>query len=169
MVVADECKVQREPNKYYRWNSRGQTPVVKVDRKKGDAVSFYGGLSYKNKQVIGHITYGRQNSKETCLFLEEIKKTYKGKGKVLIVWDGASHHFGEVNQWLKDNPGVVELTNFPPYCPDLNPQEHVWKAMRANLLQVQHQYSYQDLIDRACRFLRTQTFDYQFPFTADLI
>lgn len=177
MVVADECKIQREPNPFYRWHTKGQTPVVKVDRKKGDAISFYGGLSLTTKREIAYLTTEHQTSQETCFFLDEIKKTYaekqksrgKRKRKVLLIWDGAMHHHGKVQQWLTHNPGVVELWNFPAYCPDLNPQEHVWKAMRADLATIVHQVPYRQLIDRACRFLLTKTFDYDFGITADLI
>jgi len=168
VVVADECKIQREPNAFYRWSSKGQTPIVKVDRKKGDAVSFYGGLSLKTKQEVAYLTTAHQTSQETCYFLDAIKKRYRGKGKVLLVWDGAMHHMGAVKGWLIRNPGVVELWKFPPYCPDLNPQEHVWKALREELARIVHRVTYTQLIDRACRFLNTRTFDYDFGVTADL-
>ncbi len=169
MVVADECKIQREPNRFYRWNGKGQTPIIKVDRKKGDAVSFYAGLSLKTKREVAYLTKERQTGHETCFFLNEIKKNYQGKGTVLLVWDGARHHMGEVKGWLQKNPGVVELFNFPPYCPDINPQEHVWKALRAELATIVHRVPYTQLIDRACRFLLTKTFDYDFGITAGLI
>lgn len=167
-MVADECKIQREPNPFYRWNIKGNTPVVKVDRKKGEAVSFYAGLSLNTKQEIAYLTKEHQTSRETCFFLDEIKRRYQGKGKVLLVWDGAMHHMGKVKNWLTKNPGVVELFKFPPYCPDLNPQEHVWKTLRAELATIVHSVTYEQLIDRACRFLNTNTFDYDFGVTADL-
>lgn len=169
MVVADECKIQREPNRFYRWSPRGKTPIIKVDRKKGEATSFYGGLSLTTKQEIAYLTTKHQTSQETCRFLDEIKRNYAGKGKVLLVWDGAMHHRGEVKDWLIKNPGVVELWNFPAYCPDLNPQEHVWKAMRTELATIVHRVTYTQLIDRACRFLNTKTFDYDFGIPAGLI
>lgn len=169
MVVADECKIQREPNRFYRWNTKGQTPIIKVNRKKGDAVSFYGGLSLKTKREIAYLTTEHQTSQETCFFLDEIKKRYQGKGTVLLVWDGARHHMGEVKNWLIRNPGVVELWKFPPYCPDLNPQEHVWKALRAELATIVHRVTYTQLIDRACRFLLTKIFEYDFGISANLM
>lgn len=169
MVVADECKIQREPNRFYRWSKKGQTPIIKVDRKKDDTGSFYAGLSYKDKTLTPYLTYARQTSHETCYFLDEIKKKYEGKGVVLLVWDGAKHHLGEVKDWLERNPGVVELFKFPPYCPDLNPQEHVWKALRAELATIVHTVTYKELIDHACRFLRTTSFDYDFGVAADLL
>lgn len=79
MVVADECKIQREPNPFYRWNTKGVTPVVKVDRKRG-GYSFYGGLSLKTKSQIAYITKENQTAKETCKFLDEIKKSIRPVG-----------------------------------------------------------------------------------------
>lgn len=169
MVVADECKIQKEPNQFYRWNIKSNTPVTKVDRNKDDTVSFYGGLSLKTHQVTAYLTKEHQTAHETCFFLDEIKKQYQGKGKILLVWDGATHHLGEVKDWLVKNPGVVELLKFPPYCPDLNPQEHVWKAMRAELATIVHKVTYTQLIDRACRFLNTRQFNYDFGVPANLI
>lgn len=168
VVVADECKIQREPNAFYRWNATGHTPIVNVDRKKGDAVSFYGGLSLATQREIAYLTNEHQTSRETCCFLETIKKRYYGKGNILLVWDGAMHHMGKVKDWLKRNPGIIELWTFPPYCPDLNPQEHVWKALRAELATMVDQVTYTQLIDRACRFLNTKTFAYDFGIPADL-
>ena len=45
---------------------------------------------------------------------------------------------------------------------NLNPQEHVWKALRKHLAKVAGQYTFKETIDRACRFLRTETFDFAF-------
>lgn len=160
MVVADECRIQEEPNEFYRWSLKRNPPIIKV-RKEKQNVSFYGGLSLKTKKVTAHLC-DWQNSEETCLFLEEIKKKYEGKGTVLLIWDNASWHKSEkIRGWLKDNPGVIELFNFPPYAPELNPQEHVWKALRDELSDVVGVYTFEEVIDRACLFLRINTFDYK--------
>ena len=71
MVVADESKIQQEPNSCYRWNKRGNTPVVKVNRER-KAVSIYGGLSRITKRVITHFCRW-QESVETIAFLNKIK------------------------------------------------------------------------------------------------
>jgi transposase len=50
--------------------------------------------------------------------------------------------------------------NFPPYCPELNPQEHVWKEVRRELSEVIHEFNFQQVVDRACRILLTKKFEY---------
>lgn len=161
MVVADECKLQEEPNPFFRWNQKGQTPIVKILRSK-ESVSFYGGLSLNDKKEIVHLA-SWQNSEETCYFLDELKKKYQNAEKpVLLVWDGASYHKSKmIREWCRDNPGIVELLRFPAYSPDLNPQENVWKALRKNLSEVVHEYTFQEVVDRSCRFLLTGKFDYK--------
>lgn len=126
-------------------------------------MSFYGALSYKSKKEICQISH-KQDSVETIKFLELIKAEYKDQdGVVLLVWDNASWHKSkEVKKWLEENPGVVELMNFPPYSPDLNPQEHVWKEMKREVSKIVGLGDFNQVVDRACRFLNTKRFDYKF-------
>src|ERR1700690_1441481 len=155
-------KLLEEPHAFYRWSVKGKTPVIKTNRShKG--VSFYGGLSLKEKKEICVIVPW-QNSQYTIEFLSAIKQRYNGKGTVLVIWDNVIFHKSkEVKAWLTNNPGVVELLNFPPYSPDLNPQEWVWKALRKHLSKVSHTLTFKQTVDAACRFLNTQKFQYDLP------
>lgn len=168
-MVADECKLQQEPNPIYRWNKKGITPVISVKRNKRKNKSIYGGLSLNLKKVFTHFC-DWQNSDETIRFLEVIKKhwnkqTIKTKKRILLVWDNASwHRSKQVRDWLTDNPGVIELMNFPPYHPELNPQEHVWKAMKQYLARLKRdeQADFDRILVKAKWFLKSKTFDYKF-------
>lgn len=81
---------------------------------------------------------------------------------ILLIWDNASFHKKkEVRKWLTDNPGVVELMNFPTYCPELNPQEHVWKAMKKYLAALRtSEITFKELTDHARKFLKKR-FNYR--------
>jgi hypothetical protein len=49
---------------------------------------------------------------------------------VVVFWDRAPWHRGpEIAKVLRDNPRL-ETIFFPTASPDLNPQEHIWKAAR---------------------------------------
>ena len=49
---------------------------------------------------------------------------------ILLFWDRAPWHRGpKIKAILEANPRL-EIIYFPPGAPDLNPQEHVWKATR---------------------------------------
>ena len=159
----DEVKLQEEPNPYYRWSQRGVTPVDQVTRLRR-SVSFYGGIFQSNGKHLGY-QCDWQNSNETCQFLDQVAKYHRDQRTtrpILLIWDNASWHKSKrVKQWLKDNPGIVKLMNFPPYSPNLNPQEHVWKLLRQHLSTFTETYAFSEIVDKACHFLRTNTFKFK--------
>lgn len=181
MVVTDEMSLVQEHNPYYRWSVKGNTPRVKFIRKRESAQIFFGGLSFRDKQEILHLSKNKKSA-DFIEFLEAIKKRYAEElgqrlqthqewlktqeeyhGLILVVVDGASiHKSKEIKTYLEKNYGIFEFMRFPTYAPETNPQEHIWKALRANLAKVAGKYTFEEILNRACRFLSTNTFEYQF-------
>lgn len=69
---------------------------------------------------------------------------------IILFWDRAPWHRGKpIDKVLEENPRL-EIIFFPTASPDLNPQEHVWKAVRK---EVSHNHVEARLLDLADRFL----------------
>jgi len=53
-------------------------------------------------------------------------------GKILIVVDGARYHFEKkhVQKFYEDNKQRLIVVQLPPYSPNLNPIEQVWKKIK---------------------------------------
>lgn len=169
-MVADECRIQHEPNAVYLWNQKGQTPIIRVNRDKRNHLSIYGGLSIKTKKVIVHYCQ-KQYSQETLKFLEKVKahrkKLYQKTKRslpILLVWDNARWHKSkEIREWLRENPGVLRLLNFPPYSPECNPQEKVWRSLKRYLAKLRlYEYAWPEIVSKTKYFLRNRKFDYRF-------
>lgn len=132
VLVEDESRVQKESGIQSIWFHRGKYPDIKVTGEK-KALSFYGALNVKTGKC--HVMdVPRQISKNTVEFLRRLESCYKGK-RVLLIWDGAPWHRGEVRKYLKretEKKWKLEIMYFPPYSPDFNPQEHVWKETKEN-------------------------------------
>jgi len=129
-LVADECRLEKESGARRIWFPKGKQPIIKVDQNK-EAISFYGALNVITRKEIAYKAL-RQTSEYTVKFLRKLEKIYQGK-KVLLIWDGAPWHRGKVKDYLKEKNKKckLELMYFPPYSPDLNPQEKVWKKAKA--------------------------------------
>jgi len=126
VLVEDEARIQREANAKRIWYPKGEQPEIRVDQKR-EGKSYYGALNVRSGKC--HLReFERQISRNTVQFLEGLEKAYKGK-KVLLLWDGAPWHRGEVKKYLKRTHKKFQLRieYFPPYWPKLNPQERVWK------------------------------------------
>lgn len=132
VLVADECRVEKEVGMKAVWYPAGQYPQVRVDRER-EAVSFYGALNVKTGHCHSWKTHW-QNSRRTVKFLKQLEQHYQRK-RVLLIWDSAPSHFKEVKTYLKgDRAWKLEILPLPPYSPELNPQEHVWKTARQDIL-----------------------------------
>jgi len=97
------------------------------------------------------------NAETSALFLEKILLAYPDE-PILLLWDRAPWHRGpQITAILEANPRL-EIIYFPPGAPDLNPQEHVWKATRR---VISHNHSCKKLDKLADDFedhLSTSTF-----------
>jgi len=141
------------------WAPVGQTPVVKVSPQR-DKVSFYGTLDLVSGEEI--VTQAEtMNSEATVVHLKQILAAYPAK-QILLFWDCTTWHGGAAGkQELAENPRL-EVMKYPPASPDLNPQEHVWKAARAHISHNHDQPKLTGLAERFEHFLRTNKFNHSF-------
>jgi transposase len=64
-------------------------------------------------------------------FLEGLLRRKKHGRKMVVVLDNARwHHARLVRPWLRKHRHAIKLEFLPPYSPDLNPIERVWKLVR---------------------------------------
>ena len=81
---------------------------------------------------------------------------------IILFWDRAPWHRGKpIDKVLEEN-SRLEIIFFPTASPDLNPQEHVWKAVRR---EVSHNHLEVRLPELAVRFfnkLNSSTFKSSF-------
>jgi len=72
---------------------------------------------------------------EKLLLEADTGKTKDGKRKkILLVLDNARYHHAKILQeWLDEMSDMLELFFLPPYSPDLNAIEMLWKKTRRNV------------------------------------
>jgi len=109
------------------WAPTGQTPVIKVAANR-DNTHFYAALNLQTGEEV-LLRSDLMRADVSVLFLQRLLQTYPSQ-PILLLWDRAPWHKGEaIRALLAANPRL-EIVWFPPGCPELNPQEHVWKAVR---------------------------------------
>jgi transposase len=101
------------------------------------------------------------NAEVTAQYLELILEALPGVN-ILLLWDRAPWHFGQpVRDVLEANPRL-EAMLFPVAAPDLNPQEHVWKAARRAISHNHMTPRLPELADKFESHLRSTTFESSF-------
>ncbi len=75
------------------------------------------------------IDFKEHSKKEdVCEFLKEIKSKNPVKN-IVIILDNFRSHRAKVTVDLAEENGI-ELVYLPPYSPDLNPIEFIWKSIK---------------------------------------
>jgi transposase len=159
IVAMDQLKLYFQATLTRVWAPRGQTPVVTVTPQRA-RVHFYGALEVRCGREIA-VTAPEQTTRVTADFIRLLLTLFPHH-HILLLLDRASWHSGpEIDQLLDENPRL-ELLYFPPACPDLNPQEHIWEQAR-DAISHNHTYRcFQSLVDDFDTFLNETPFETNF-------
>ncbi len=136
VLAGDESRLTWEAVIRRCWLPKGERSILKVE-KENVAQSFVGFLDLKSgKPHLFGVPW--QNQREIIKVLRRLGKKYLGK-KICLVWDNAAFHKGKlVREALKTTLRQFFLLAFPPYAPDTNPQEHVWRWGKDQIANWQH-------------------------------
>lgn len=64
-------------------------------------------------------------------FLMRLVRHRKRGHKIILILDNARwHHARQIKPWLKEHREIIQLDFLPPYSPNLNSIERVWKLVR---------------------------------------
>ncbi len=75
------------------------------------------------------INFKKQSKKEdVCEFFKEIKSKNPMKNIVIVLDNFRSHRAQATVNFAEENR--IELVYLPPYSPDLNPIEFIWKSIK---------------------------------------
>jgi len=118
--------------------------------------NFYGALNLQTGQEIA-MRSDLMNAEVSAQYLELCLEANPDV-PILLFWDRAPWHRGKsIDQVLAENPRL-EIIFFPPASPDLNPQEHVWKAVRREVSHNHLETRLPELADRFLNKLNSSTF-----------
>ena len=156
MILAeDEASLYLQATLMRVWALKGQTPVIWSDPSR-EKVCFYGTLNLLTGKVIVTRTE-TMNSVATAQHLQAVLAAYP-QDPLLLLWDRAKWHGGEaVRQVLAAHPRL-EVMKLPVAAPDLNPQEHVWKATRREVSHNHQVVKLPSLADDFEAYLTENTF-----------
>lgn len=130
ILCEDEMLLTQATTTQKVWIPQGTTPAVIETNGTRKNRSIYGFLNLKTGEEHA-FSKERQTMCETAEILSQIRKRYP-KNKILLLWDGAGWHRGSVAQQAITTHDIKQIY-FPPYSPELNPQEHVWKKGRSEV------------------------------------
>jgi transposase len=129
VIFVDESGFELLPGRGRTWAPRGQTPVIKAPTSR-ERVSLIGGLTDTGR-VLSRQHTGSVRGADVVRFVKHLLSQVKGK--LTVVWDGASIHRSALVRTFLAEPSVaarLEVIRLPAYAPELNPAEGVWRLLK---------------------------------------
>ena len=114
------------------WFERGKQRIIKTFGKHR-GVKLVGALNYET----GEIYCEEHESYDAEVFLKFLKNVVlkNPNGKTVIILDNARIHHAKVLQpFIEEKKGFLQLVYLPPYSPELNLIEGLWKWLKEKVI-----------------------------------
>lgn len=122
----DATHPQHNNMPFYGWIYKGETKTIRTNSGRS-RLNLNGALNLEDMQItiLNEATINRHAMMRLILEIEE----HQPRGAILLIMDNARYnHSYELQLFLTDHPRV-QMKYLPPYSPNLNIIERLWKFM----------------------------------------
>ena len=134
LVFIDESGFLLIPSVRKTWGPVGKTPIV-VHRYCHDRISAISGIAVSPKRFRCTLYYqlyeDNIHGEEVAAFFHQLLRQVPGH--LIVLLDNGKIHRGDPVQELLAHTPRLHLVPFPPYAPELNPDEGVWNHLKNTL------------------------------------
>lgn len=147
MWSLDECHFQQHGTRCVMWVPPEDTDPILLHAPTRKSVALFGAVNLRLGQLVTQF-HSAFDGVTFQIFLETLIRHRRSGKRLLVTLDNASyHHAKSLAHFLKTYQHVLKLLFLPPYSPDLNPIERVWKLTRRVCTHNQYFPQFQDLVD----------------------
>lgn len=135
------------------WFEKGKQKIIPTYGKQ-QGIKLMGALNYETGEVFC-IEKKSYNAQDFLYFLEKTLEKYP-TGKIVMILDNARiHHAKLLKNFLKESSARLKLVFLPPYSPDLNLIEGLWKWLKEKVVYNVFYSSIQEIKNNVHCFLST--------------
>ena len=132
MWAIDEVRFQQHGSRCRMWIAPEEKDPVLLHEPTRRSVGYFGGVLLRDGKFVYRREEDKFNAETFLSFLKKLRKAscHSGK-KVVVISDNARYHHAKLHaEWRKDCSKKFDHLFLPPYSPELNPIERVWKLTR---------------------------------------
>lgn len=128
----DEVHFQQHGSRCRMWIPPENKDPVVLHHPTRRSVGYYGAVRLRDGKFIYRCELSKFNAESCWAFLKQVRRISCHAGRrVVVIVDNASYHHARLHKaWREDCADRFALEFLPPYSPDLNPVERVWKLTR---------------------------------------
>lgn len=151
IYFADSVHPQHQTQLAYGWILKGERKEIATTAYQ-KRLNFIGGICLDGHRFI-YRQVDKVNAVGICDFLWQLRKAHPGKYRIHVIWDNARYHRNDEVQEFAKELGI-KLHYLPPYSPNLNPIERVWKLMHESVRYNKYYGKFSEFADATLGFLK---------------
>jgi transposase len=130
IYFGDAAHIRSDHHAGRTWGAKGETPIIHATGAR-HGMSLISAVTARGHMRFMIINRGTVNAD---VFIEFLKRLIKGAERniFLIVDRSSTHRAKKVSSFVQTLGGKLRLFFLPPYAPDRNPDELVWKHLKAD-------------------------------------
>ena len=145
----DEVHFQQHGSRCRMWVPPEVKDPVLLHHPTRQSVGYFGAVRLRDGKFVFSRETNRFDAQTTWSFLDLLRQRSRRAGRaVALIIDNAKYHHANLHRtWRQDQAPDFVLDYLPPYSPDLNPIERVWKLVRRLRLHDEYFPTLQAVID----------------------
>ena len=126
----DECHFQQHGTRCRLWVPPEEKDPIIQHAPTRKSMALFGAVSAGTGEMVT-MDATIFNAETFLQFLQKVIRSKKRGKKIILILDNARyHHATMIQPWLAKRKDKIQLLFLPPYSPDLNNIERVWKMTR---------------------------------------
>lgn len=128
----DEVHFQQYGSRCRMWIPPEIKDPVLLHHPTRKSVGYFGAVRLRDGKFVYQRETDKFNAESFLKFMKRLKKASGRSGRrVVVISDNARYHHAKLHKdWREKNKIKFALSFLPPYSPELNPIERVWKLTR---------------------------------------
>ena len=151
IVYMDGVHPQHNSKPAYGWFKKGIEKILKSNsgRKR---ININGIINIKDLEVIVNVS-DAVNAQSTISLLQSLEKRYPNAKRIIVICDNARYYKSRmVMDYLKESR--IEIKFLPPYSPNLNLIERLWRFMNKKVRDNKYYEKFQEFKNEILDFFK---------------
>ncbi len=150
VYFADSVHPQHQARPSYGWILKGERKTLATNSGQ-KRMHITGAISLENMKLV-YSEYDKINGLSTVDFLSKVESSSTKKGKIYIILDNAGYHRSKEVKEFVSKSKRIKLIYLPPYSPNLNAIERLWKVMHETVTNNKYYLTFQEFREEIGKF-----------------
>ena len=128
------------------WQPKGKKGTIRIKSNTGRRrINILGALNSEDLSILTTLTEEKCNAERVIEFFQKIRDTYPGMN-IVIILDNARYNYAKITRAFAEENGIF-LLFLPPYAPNLNLIERLWKFAKKYLVNNNYHEKFSQFLD----------------------